>query len=95
MNLFFILSYIDDGKNPLLYTKDCLLKTLRKNEEIKGKIVTFKTFRELLLEELNKNFPEEYDAYMKNRQPDTTSVSNNMQPDTDAVSTKKNDASNN
>ena len=80
---FAFFSYIDDGKNPLLYTKDCLLKTLRKNEEIKGKIVTFKTFRELLLEELNKNFPEEYDAYMKNRQVNT--ASNNMQLDTEAA----------
>lgn len=43
------------------------MKTLVKNEEIKGKIVTFKTFRELLLEELGKSFPEEYDAYMKLR----------------------------
>lgn len=78
-----------------MYTKDCLLKTLRKNEEIKGKIVTFKTFRELLLEELNKNFPEEYDAYMKNRQTDTTTANNNMQLDTEAQSAKKNEASNN
>lgn len=44
------------------------MKTLKKNEEIKGKIVTFKTFRDLLLEELNKSFPEEYDAYVKIRQ---------------------------
>lgn len=59
--------YIDDGKNPLLYTKDCLMKTLRKNEEIKGKIVTFNSFRELLLEEFNKNFPEEFCDYAKIR----------------------------
>ena len=58
-----IFSYIDEGKNPVLYTKDFLMKTLEKNEEIKGKTVTFKTFREELLDELKKNFPEEYDAY--------------------------------
>ncbi|CAF0741125.1 unnamed protein product [Brachionus calyciflorus] len=63
-----VFNYIDEGKNPLLYTKDCLMKTLKKNEEIKGKIVTIKTFRDLLLEELNKNFPEDYDAYVKIRQ---------------------------
>lgn len=44
------------------------MKTLKKNEEIKGKIVTLKTFRDLLLEELNKNFPEDYDAYVRIRQ---------------------------
>ena len=69
-NVNFLNSYIDEGKNPLLYTKDCLMKTLKKNEEIKGKIVTFSSFRELLLDELNKNFPEEYQNYNKIRQPD-------------------------
>ena len=44
------------------------MKTLKKNEEIKGKIVTFKAFRELLLGELNKNFPDEYEAYTKFRE---------------------------
>lgn len=57
-------SYIDDGKNPLLYTRDCLMKTLKKNEEVKGKIVTFKTFREMLLDEMSKHFPEEYESYI-------------------------------
>jgi len=54
--MHFVKSYIDEGKNPLLYTKDCLLKTLRKNEEIKGKIVTFKTFRDTILDEKEKVF---------------------------------------
>ena len=50
------------------------MKTLKKNEEIKGKIVTFSSFREMLLGELNKNFPEEYEDYVKIRQP---AISNN------------------
>ena len=70
-----MFSYIDEGKNPLLYTKDCLMKTLKKNEEIKGKIVTLKTFRDLLLEELNRNFPEDYDAYVKIRQAEAEAES--------------------
>lgn len=74
-----------------MYTKDCLLKTLRKNEEIKGKIVTFKTFRELLLDELNKNFPEEYDAYIKNRQTTETASANLNQVEAEI----KKEASNN
>jgi hypothetical protein len=83
--MYFVISYIDEGKNPLLYTKDCLLKTLRKNEEIKGKIVTFKTFRDTILDELNKNFPEEYDAYMKTRQSETNDAVSNMVLDTDQI----------
>ena len=30
--------YIDEGKNPQLYTKDCMEKALAKNEAVKGKI---------------------------------------------------------
>lgn len=30
--------------------------------------MTFKAFRELLLSELNKNFPDEYEAYTKFRE---------------------------
>ena len=54
------------------------MKTLKKNEEIKGKIVTFSSFRELLLGELNKNFPTEYDEYVKIRQ--STAVEMGVEP---------------
>ena len=37
-----ILRYIDQGKNPQLYTKDCMEKSLAKNEAVKGKIDAFK-----------------------------------------------------
>jgi hypothetical protein len=40
MLLFF--SYIDQGKNPQLYTKDCMEKALGKNEAVKGKIDAYK-----------------------------------------------------
>ena len=35
-------SYIDHGKNPQLYTKHCMEKSLARNESVKGKIETFK-----------------------------------------------------
>ena len=75
------LSYIDEGKNPLLYTKDCLMQTLKKNEEVKGKIDTFKSFRESLLDEMGKTFPEEFKAYMKVRQgvAETNASSDHME----------------
>ncbi len=53
------------------------MKTLKKNEEIKGKIVTFNSFRELLLNEFNKNFPNEYEDYVKIR-AETAPQLNNM-----------------
>lgn len=55
------------------------MKTLRKNEEVKGKIVTFKTFREQLLEEMNKTFPEEYQQYMDARQDESKNSQNGIQ----------------
>lgn len=42
--------------------------------------MTFKTFRELLLEEMNKDFPEEYESYMKIRQSDPNSASMQLDP---------------
>jgi mediator of RNA polymerase II transcription subunit 10 len=62
-----VFEYIDDGKNPQLYTKDCLIKTLKKNEEVKGKIVAFDSFRNKLIDELKLKFPNEYETYVKSK----------------------------
>lgn len=42
--LFFIFDsrYVDQGKNPELYTEDCLKRTLDKNEEVKAKVEAYK-----------------------------------------------------
>ncbi|CAB4068220.1 MED10 [Lepeophtheirus salmonis] len=32
-----VFDYIDSGRNPQLYTKDCMEKAVAKNEEVKGK----------------------------------------------------------
>ena len=42
-------SYIDQGKNPNLYTKDCLEKALAKNEQVKGKIDNFKVIDSVII----------------------------------------------
>ena len=31
-----VFDYIDQGRNPQLYTKDCMEKAVAKNEEVKG-----------------------------------------------------------
>lgn len=36
----FLRRYIDQGRNPQLYTKECLERALAKNEQVKGKIDT-------------------------------------------------------
>lgn len=61
MYLFF--SYIDQGRNPQLFTKDCIEKALAKNEEVKGKIDAYRKFKANLLLELNNVFPNELAKY--------------------------------
>ncbi|XP_041375563.1 mediator of RNA polymerase II transcription subunit 10-like [Gigantopelta aegis] len=58
-----VFDYIDQGKNPNLYTKDCLEKALAKNELVKGKMDNLKRFKALLIVELNKVFPNEMNMY--------------------------------
>ncbi|KAK6185191.1 hypothetical protein SNE40_007479 [Patella caerulea] len=58
-----VFNYIDEGKNPNLYTKDCLEKALEKNEQVKGKMDNLKRFKGLLMVELTKVFPNEMNMY--------------------------------
>lgn len=41
-SVFSVSRYIDQGRNPQLYTKECLERALAKNEQVKGKIDTMK-----------------------------------------------------
>uniref|UniRef100_A0A0K8TR03 Mediator of RNA polymerase II transcription subunit 10 n=1 Tax=Tabanus bromius TaxID=304241 RepID=A0A0K8TR03_TABBR len=60
---FEVFDYIDQDKNPQLYTKDCIEKALTKNEEVKGKIDAYQKFKANLLVELQKTFPNELTMY--------------------------------
>ncbi|XP_020897738.1 mediator of RNA polymerase II transcription subunit 10 [Exaiptasia diaphana] len=60
-----VFEYIDQGRNPQLYTKDCLEKALIKNEQVKGKIDSLKNFKTLLTGELTKAFPKEMKEYQE------------------------------
>ena len=37
-----VFDYIDAGRNPQLFTKDCMEKAHSKNEEVKGKINAYR-----------------------------------------------------
>ncbi|MED6262250.1 Mediator of RNA polymerase II transcription subunit 10 [Xenoophorus captivus] len=58
-----VFEYIDQGRNPQLYTKECLERALARNEQVKGKIDTMTKFKSLLISELSKVFPEEMAKY--------------------------------
>ena len=58
-----MFDYIDSGRNPQLYTKDCMEKAHSKNEEVKGKIDAYRMFKARLLVELTHVFPKEMAVY--------------------------------
>ncbi|GLG97245.1 hypothetical protein R5R35_004574 [Gryllus longicercus] len=58
-----VFDYIDQGRNPQLYTKDCMEKALAKNEEVKGKIDAYRKFKAHLMVELGNVFPHELAKY--------------------------------
>jgi len=62
-----VFDYIDQGRNPQLYTKDCMEKAHGKNEEVKGKIDAYRMFKARLLVELSAVFPNEMKFYRANR----------------------------
>ena len=68
-----IFDYIDQGRNPQLYTKDCMEKALSKNEDVKGKIDNYRRFKSMLLTELTKVFPNELAKYRAVRGDDRAS----------------------
>jgi len=69
-----VFEYIDQGRNPQLYTKDCMEKALVKNEQVKGKIDAYRKFKALLLVELTKEFPNEIAKYRALRGDDRTGI---------------------
>lgn len=62
-----VFKYIDSGKNPQLFTKEKIESALKKNEEVCGKINHYKTFKQILVEELTTVFPSEMNKYHMNR----------------------------
>lgn len=58
-----VFDYIDTGRNPQLYTKDCMEKAVAKNEEVKGKIDAYRMFKARLMVELSGVFPKEMSCY--------------------------------
>lgn len=68
-----VFEYIDQGRNPQLYTKECLERALARNEQVKGKIDTMTKFKSLLISELSKVFPDDMEKYKAIRGEDPPS----------------------
>jgi len=58
-----VFDYIDAGRNPQFYTRDCMEKALAKNEEERGKIDAYRLLKARLLSELTNVFPKQMANY--------------------------------
>ena len=53
-----IIDYIDQGRNPDIYTRELVEAVQRSNQYLKGKSEAFAGFRDILAEEMIKAIPE-------------------------------------
>ncbi|XP_064393720.1 mediator of RNA polymerase II transcription subunit 10-like [Halichondria panicea] len=59
-----VLEYVDEGRNPELFTRHQLERTLSDHIGIQKKVQAYKDFREQLIRQLEPVFPEEIQAYV-------------------------------
>ena len=62
-----VLKYVDEGRSPELYNKDCLEKSLAKQRVVQAKVDIYKKFHDQLLKDLKEYYPEMVYAYKKSR----------------------------
>ncbi|XP_058731697.1 uncharacterized protein LOC131603415 [Vicia villosa] len=62
-----VVELIDDGKNPDLFTRDVINNLIARNQITKGKTDAFQNFRNDLLEELEKHYPDEVETFRESR----------------------------
>lgn len=53
-----IVEYVDEGRNPDIYTREFVELVQRGNQELKGKSEAFASFRDVLGEEIRTAMPE-------------------------------------
>ncbi|KAG0235392.1 RNA polymerase II mediator complex subunit [Actinomortierella wolfii] len=59
------LSYIEDGKNPDLFTQSFVERVAGENQYTNGKLFAMKTFESALLDNLGLSFPKELNEYQQ------------------------------
>lgn len=52
-----VISYIEDGRNPDIYTREFVEVTAKTNARLKGKMLAFRKLRDVLGEKLVQEFP--------------------------------------
>ncbi|TMS35890.1 hypothetical protein L596_003182 [Steinernema carpocapsae] len=59
-----LLEYLNNGKNPHIFTREMLMRTSDRNKEVNGKIELYTKFRARLLNELGQEVPEDIMKYL-------------------------------
>ncbi|KAL3426766.1 Mediator of RNA polymerase II transcription subunit 10 [Phlyctema vagabunda] len=53
-----LIQYVDNGRNPDIYTREFVERTKKMNQTMKGKIAAFGDFRDVLATEMARAMPE-------------------------------------
>ncbi|CAX45476.1 RNA polymerase II basal transcription complex subunit, putative [Candida dubliniensis CD36] len=53
-----VISYIEDGRNPDIYTREFIEVNAKSNARLKGKMLGFKKLRDVFSDKLKQEFPQ-------------------------------------
>lgn len=53
-----VIAYVEQGRNPDIYTREFVEMVQRLNQEWKGRVMAYRMFRDVLAEELRVGMPE-------------------------------------
>lgn len=53
-----MIQYIEDGRNPDIYTREFVEIVIKQNQFMKGKMEAYRDFRDVLAEQIKISFPE-------------------------------------
>lgn len=53
-----VIQYIEDGRNPDIYTREFVEIVIKQNQFMKGKMEAYRDFRDVLAEQIRISFPE-------------------------------------
>ncbi|KAL8635248.1 MAG: hypothetical protein Q9228_007242 [Teloschistes exilis] len=74
-----IIEYVDEGRNPDIYTREFVELVQKSNQYMKGKSEAFAGFRDAMAQEIVKAWPEmkaDVDQVLREGEPDTASRMN-------------------
>jgi len=57
-----VITYVEDGRNPDIYTREFVELVQKSNQLMKGKAEAFSSFRDILAEEISTAMPELRDS---------------------------------